>query len=153
MCVYICTYNKQYIMHTRHNISTASSCTIYIYTIYLYAILSKVPILYISIKNIVCMCVTYARVGGQEETRYLKWRHTTRRLLHTHTYIYIEVPIYSATHMTENTGSTHTIASGCGACVCVIIIIVMWNGMWTRAIIFQGSTLRRMYIYILSAYL
>lgn len=57
------------------------------------------------------MCVAYARVGGQEETRYLKWRHTTQPLL------YIEVPTYdAATHVVyvfehENKIRTHTITS------------------------------------------
>jgi len=96
---------------------------IYIYTrihdVVIYYILPQVPI-YI-IYNIVCMCVAYARVDGQEETRYLKWRHTTRRLL----YIYRGTYVRRSTHDRKHRRNTHTIASSCGACVCVIIIIVM----------------------------
>jgi len=137
-CHYVHIQCTVYIMHTRHNISMAMWCTIYtrIHDVVLY----DYTILYYTtgthIYNIVCMCVAYARVGGQEETRYLKWRHTTRRLL----YIYNNRGTY-VRRSTHDRKHRHTIASSRGACVCVIIIIVMWNGTWTRVIIFQGSTL------------
>lgn len=67
----------------------------------------------------VCSVCTCGRPRGNEISKMASHDPATV------THIYIEVPIYSATHTTENIGATHTIASLCGACVCVIIIIGM----------------------------